>query len=115
QFVQVAPDQLARLIDDPSGIEDLFATLPPASNVPPDAMERFAGLMEAKRKEFIERGPQMFEATLARMDPRMREEMSKRLERLGINAAGLASGAGGEALLNLMKARAGLASGAMGA
>jgi hypothetical protein len=114
QFVQVAPDQLARLIEEPSGAEDLFAALPPASDVPAGSMERFANLVEAKRKEFIERGPQMLEATLARMDPRMREEMSKRLGQLGVDAGGLASGAGGEALLKLMQARMGRASGGAG-
>ena len=111
QFVQVSPDQLVRLLDDSSEIEGLFAALPPASNVPAGAMERLANLAEEQRKQFIERGPKMFEEMLARMDPRMRDEMSKRLGRLGLDTAGLGKGGGGEALLKLMQARAGLASG----
>lgn len=109
QFVQVSPHRLAGLIDDPAGAEELFAVLPPASNVPAGAMERFANLAESQRKQFIEQGPKMFEETLARMDPRMREEMSKRFARLGLDTAGLGKGEGGEALLKLMAARAGQA------
>jgi hypothetical protein len=33
QFVQFAPDLLARLIESPTDTEDLFATLPPTSSV----------------------------------------------------------------------------------
>lgn len=108
QFVQVAPDQLAGLIDDPSGIEDLFV---PSSGVPAGSMEKFVGLMESKRKEFLELGPKMFEATLERMDPKLRDAMRERLGRLGMDPAGLKSGAGGEALMKLMMARAGRRSG----
>lgn len=111
QFVQVAPDQLAGLVDDPSEIADLFMSLPPASDVPAASMVKFAGLMESKRKEFMERGPQMFDAALARMDPGLREAVNKRLGQLGVDPASLKSGAGGEALMKLMMARVGQASG----
>jgi hypothetical protein len=114
QFVQVAPGQLARLLDDPDEIEGLFMTLPPASNIPAGAMERLANLAEAQRKQFIERGPKMLEEMLARMDPRMRDEMSKRFSRLGLDTGGLGKGEGGEALLKLMAARAKSASGGGG-
>jgi hypothetical protein len=114
QFVQVSPDQLAGLLDEPSGIEELFAALPPASTVPAAAMERFANLMETQRKQLIERGPKMLEETLARMDPRMRDEMSKRFARLGLDTAALGKGEGGEALVKLMAARATQAWGAAG-
>src|ERR1700724_3006719 len=63
QFVQGSPGHLAGLINDPSEIEDLFMDLPPASDVPAGSMERLANLVEAKRKEFIERGPKMLEIT----------------------------------------------------
>ncbi len=112
QFVQISSDQMAELIDDPSEIEDLFAALPPAPNVPAAAMQRLASLGETQRKQFLERGHQMFEATLARMDPRLRDEMRKRLGQLGVDPAGLESGASSEALLKLMATRAGFASGA---
>jgi hypothetical protein len=42
QFVQVAPDHLARLLKDPSGTEDLFAALPPASDTLPASLEHSA-------------------------------------------------------------------------
>jgi len=45
QFVQVSPDHLARLIEDPSGTEDLFASVSPAPYVPPASIERLAGLV----------------------------------------------------------------------
>jgi hypothetical protein len=114
QFVQISSDQLTELIDDPSEMEDLFAAVPPAANVPAGAMARLANLAEAQRKALVERGPQMLEATLARMDPRLRDMMSKRLGQLGLDAAGLGKGEGGEALLKLMAARAGQASAARG-
>lgn len=107
QFVQISAQQLSRLIEDPSEVEALFMSSS-ASTVRPETMKRFADLLETKRKEFIERGPQMFEATLARLDPRLREQMRERLTRLGVDAGKLAKGAGGEALFNLMKQRAGL-------
>ncbi len=107
QFVQVSPDQLTRLISDPESIEDLFAKLPPASEVPAASMEKLVNLAEAQRKQFIERGPQMLESTLARMDPTLREAMSKRLGQLGLDVAGLGKGEGGEALIKLMRARLG--------
>ena len=114
QFLQISSDQLAGLIDDPSEIEDLFAALPPASNVPADAMERLVNLGEAQRKKFIERGPQMLEETLARVDPRMRDAMRKHLGQLGLDPAGLAKSESGEALLKLMMARRGGSSGSAG-
>src|SRR5205823_6207362 len=107
QFVQVSPAQLTQLMSDLEGIEHLFATLSPASEVPAASMEKLINLAEAQRKQFIERGTQMLESTLARMDPGLREEMSTRLQRLGLDVAGLGKGEGGEALIRLMRARLG--------
>jgi hypothetical protein len=114
QFVQVSPDQLTGLIKDPSGIESLFAILPPASLVPPGAMEKLANLVEARRQEVVKRGPQALESTLARLDPKVREAMGKRLGLLGLDPAKLGSPESGEALLKLLKSRAGLKAEASG-
>ena len=114
QFVQITSDQLAALIHDPSRVEELFGPGSPGSGVSAASMQKFVGLLEAKRKELVERGPQMIEAVLARMDPKAREATSARLVELGINADSLKSGAAGEAMIKLLMARAGLAAGGGG-
>ncbi len=110
QFVQVSPDHLAQLVEDPESIEELFAT----DAVPPQAMGNLLKLAEAQRQRIIEQGPQMLESTLARLDPKMRELLGARLEKLGLDAAGLKKREAGEALLKLMMARAGQRAGGSG-
>jgi len=107
QFVQVSAAQLAALAEDPESVEDLFAS----DAVSPAAMGKLLNPAEAQRQRVIEGGPQMLESTLARLDPTMRDAMSKRLGQLGLDVAGLGKGEGGEALLKLMMARAGRAAG----
>jgi hypothetical protein len=43
-FVQVSADCLARLQDDPTGTEDLFTAVAPASNLPPRSADRLSNL-----------------------------------------------------------------------
>ena len=110
-FVQVSATQLAELVEDPESIEELFAS----DAVPPQAMGNLLKLAEAQRQRIIEQGPQMLESTLARLDPKMREVLGDRLEKLGLDAAGLKKREAGEALLKLMMARAGQRVGGGGA
>lgn len=104
QFVQVPPAKLAELIDDPEDIEELFAA---QSGVPPQAMARLVNLGENMRERIIQQGPQMLEKALAQFDPQLREQLHARLNKLGVDPAGLGRGAGGEALLKMMMARMG--------
>ncbi len=108
EFVQVSAGQLTGLVEDPESIESWFA--PDAA--PPQPMGR--KLSEAQRQRVIEQGPQMFETVLARLDPKTRELLSTRLEKLGLDAAGLKKREAGEALLNLMMSRAGQLAGGSG-
>lgn len=104
QFVQIPPARLAELIEEPEDIEELFAA---QSAVPTEAMARLANLNETMRRRIIEQGPQLFEKALAQFDPRVREQLHARLGKMGVDPSGLARGAGGEALLKMMMARAG--------
>ena len=103
EFVQVSAGQLAGLVEDPENIESLFA--PDAA--PSQAIGNLLKLAEAQRQRIVEQGPQMLESTLARLDPKMRELLGARLEKLGLDAAGLKKREAGESLLKLMMARAG--------
>jgi len=105
QFVQTSAAKPAELIDDPESVGELFS-----GDAPVISMQRPINLSEAQRQRIIEQGSQMLEETLARLDPKMREALDVRLGQLGVDPADLGKGAGGEALLNLMMARAGGAS-----
>jgi hypothetical protein len=102
QFVQVSSVQLAGLLADPDSVEELFAGSGVAT-----AMPKPAALSEAQRQHIIADGPRALEGALAGLDPRLREQLNARLGQLGIDVAALGNGVGGEALLNLMMARAG--------
>jgi len=110
QFVQVSSAQLAGLLEDPESVEELFASDAAA----PAAMQKFINLAETQRQRIIAQGPQMLEGVLAKLDPKTREALHARLGQLGVDPTGLAKGAGGEALLKLMRARAGGRSGGAG-
>jgi hypothetical protein len=101
QFVQIPADRLAALTEDPESVEDLFS-----AGAPAEPMTRLADLGETMRQRIIQQGPQMLEKALAQFDPQMREQLMARLGKLGVDPSGLARGAGGEALLKLMMARA---------
>ena len=111
QFVQVSSAQLAGLLEDPESVEELFASDAAA----PAAMQKFINLAETQRQRIIAQGPQMLEGVLAKLDPKTREALHARLGQLGVDPTGLGKGAGGEALLKLMMARAGGPSGGSGA
>jgi uncharacterized protein DUF1877 len=102
QFVQASSVQLAGLLADPDSVEELFAGSGVAT-----AMPKPAALSEAQRQHIITNGPRALEGALAGLDPRMREQLNARLGQLGIDVTALGNGAGGEALLKLMMARAG--------
>ncbi|HLX37687.1 MAG TPA: DUF1877 family protein [Candidatus Binataceae bacterium] len=102
QFVAIAADRLAALIEDPESVEQLFA----ADAAPAESIARLVNLGENMRQRIIEQGPQMLEKALAQFDPALREQLHARLGKLGVDASGLARGEGGEALLKMMMARA---------
>ena len=107
RFVQIKPAQLKVLLDDPESVESVFqeasddegaGALPPAAAA--KAMENLRKLMES-------RGPALLSGALPGMDPRIRQALTERLARLGVNAEALEGGKGGEALANIMMSRMG--------
>lgn len=105
-FVQVDQAELSRLRADPSLAEALFV---PESAAPPG----WANLSKLVQDRMRSNGPQLMATALSRLDPALREEIEKRL---GRTTAALSTGAGGDAILKLMEERrtrgAGMQSGA---
>jgi len=93
EYVQVSPEELAELVDDPSPAAALFHD---AGSV--------AVLLESEAvRERIERlSPQVLEGTLREMDPRLQEEIAKRLR---VAREALGSEDAGKAMLRLMQSR----------
>ncbi len=97
RFVQVSPDRLKQIIDDPSGVEELFVGEQTAQAVP-----KFMGALQGQLQR---RTPQMLAASMAAMPPELRERLAQSLKNLGIDPDALARGEGGDDLAKLMAAR----------
>jgi len=97
RFVQVSPDRLKEIIDDPSEVEELFA-----GDQAAQAMPNLMGTITAKLQG---RTPQMLAASMAAMPPEVRERLAQSLKNLGIDPDALAGGEGADALAKLMAQR----------
>ena len=97
RFVQVSPDRLKEIIDDPSEVEELFAS-GQAAQAMPNLMSTIAARLQG-------RTPQMLAASMAAMPPEVRERLAQSLKNLGIDPDALARGEGGDALAKLMAQR----------
>jgi len=97
RFVQVSPDRLKEIIDDPSEVEELFA-----GDQAAQAMPNLMGTITAKLQG---RTPQMLAASMAAMPPEVRERLAQSLKNLGIDPDALARGDGADALAKLMAQR----------
>jgi len=99
RFVQVSPDRLKQIIDDPSGVEALFVSEPVAQAVP----KLMAGLQATLQS----RTGEMLAASIAAMDPAKRERVLKGYAAAGVDVDALARGEiSGETLAKLMMERA---------
>ena len=99
RFVQVSPDRLKQIIDDPSGVEGLFVSEQVSQNIPK--------MMETIRATLQKRTPQMLAASIAAMDPAKREMVLKGYAAAGVDVDALARGeVSGETLAKLMMERA---------
>jgi len=103
KFVEVTPDRLAALIDEPDEVTELFTE--PVLGTPRTA----AGIAARARmnEEAVRRAPQMLAATLERMNPSIRGALETNLKARGISIEDLQAGKGGDALLKLMMQRFG--------
>ncbi len=97
RFVQVSPDRLKDILDDPSGVEELFAS--------EQATQAMPKLMGALQGQLQRQTPQMLAASMAAMPPELRERLAQSLKNLGIDPDALARGEGGDALAKLMAQR----------
>ena len=97
RFVRVSPDRLKQIIDDPSDVEELFASEPAAQAVP-----KIMAAMEGRMRTLT---PQMFAASMASMPEQLRDRLAQSLKNLGIDPDALARGEGGDDLAKLMAQR----------
>jgi hypothetical protein len=96
RFVRVSPDQLKEILDDPSGVEELFV-----SEQVSQAMPKFMGALKGLQG----RAPKMLAASMAAMPPELRERLAQSMKNLGIDPNALARGEGGDDLAKLMAQR----------
>jgi hypothetical protein len=97
RFVQVSPDRLKQIIDDPSEVEELFAS-DQAAQAMPNLIGALAGKLQG-------RAPQMLAASMAAMPPELRDRLAQSLKNLGMDPDALARGEGGDDLAKLMAER----------
>ncbi len=69
RFVQVSPDRLKQIIDDPSGMEELFASEQVSRPTP-----KFAGALAALQG----RTPQMLAESMAKLPPECAKDSHSR-------------------------------------
>jgi len=103
-FVQVEPGRLAEIIEDPERVTEVL-----------DGGESVGGLLKGplaqtgplgEMTELLQRTPKILEASMAMMDPAMRERLKERLAAAGINTDAMTSGGkDADALLKLMRER----------
>jgi hypothetical protein len=98
RFVQVSPDRLKQILDDPSDVEELFASDQVAQGV----TKLMGGTLALALQN---RAPKLLATSMARMDPAMRERVAKALAAAGVDVDALARGEGGDSLAKLMAER----------
>ena len=97
RFVRVSSDRLKEIIDDPSGVEEIFV-----SEQVSKAMPKFMGALQGQLRR---QTPQMFAASMAAMPPQLRDRLAQSLKNLGMDPDALARGEGGDDLAKLMAER----------
>ena len=97
RFIQVSPDRLKQIIDDPSDVEELFAGEQVARAVP-----NLMGALQARMQALT---PEKFAASMAAMPEPVRERLTQTLKSLGLDPEALARGEGGDELKKLMAQR----------
>ena len=103
RFVQVAPDRLAEIIEDPEQVESLLHGGGGSGAAGAGVSSGPIGDLT----QMLARAPKLLEASMKMMDPAMREMIKKRLEPAGINTTAMTSGGkDAEALVKLMTERA---------
>jgi hypothetical protein len=95
KFVQITPDLLAQLMEEPDRVSALFMEqLMPAPRPLP--------IPDAIRQAALRRAPQVLAASAAAMDPTIRAALDESLKRLGTSVEELQSGKRGDLMAQLM-------------
>jgi Domain of unknown function (DUF1877) len=94
RFVQVSPARLKEILDDPSGVEELFVP----EQVAPKMTDAMTRMLQG-------RVPQILTGMMGKMDPAMQESVTKALTDAGVDLDALARGEGVAALAKLMADR----------
>ena len=103
-FVQVEPGRLNEIIEDPSRVTELLDGGEDTGGLVKGPLAQAGPLGEAM--ELMQRTPKILAASIAMMDPAMRERIKQRLAALGINTDAMtAGGKDADALLKLMRER----------
>lgn len=97
RFIQVSPDRLKQIIDDPSDVEELFAGEQAAKAIP-----NLMGALQARMRALT---PQKFAQSMAAMPEPVRDRLAQALKNLGLDPEALARGEGADDLRKLMAQR----------
>ena len=97
-FMQVSPDLLKQMIDDPSSVEGILGGEQVTQGAPQ--------MMENLTKTLASRAPQILAASMGSMDPATRERLTKALSDVGVDLEALGRGEGAETLAKLLSQRA---------
>src|SRR5215831_2317265 len=95
-FLQVSPEKLSALLEDPDSVPELCAELPASASLG-------ALLMSDAARERLDRlSPEVLSGAMQGLDPRLQEELAKRI---GVVREALGSEEGRDAMLQLMAQR----------
>jgi len=103
RFVQVSQDRLRQIIDDPSGVEELFASDQVAQGLP-----KMLGALQAA----LQKGAPKIAGSAPTADPPVSERMERLFKAAGIDLDAFARGEGNERTVKFMAERAKVLAGA---
>src|ERR1700675_1142793 len=92
-FVQIEPGRLAEIIEDPSRVTELLDSGESAGGLVKGPLAQGGPLGEAI--ELMQRTPKILAASMAMMDPAMKERLKQRLAGAGINTDAMKAGGKG--------------------
>ena len=96
RFVQVSPDHLKQILDDPSGVEGLLR----------GDRQNSSQMTEALGQVLASRAPAALMGAIDSLDPANRERVTNALKELGVDPDAIARGEGRDALAKLLVQRA---------
>ena len=94
RFVQVSPDRLKQILDDPEEVEALLRGSPQG----PSSMPGPSPMTEALGNALLNRAPEALMGAINGLDPANREKVAKALRELGVDPDAIARGEGRDAL-----------------